>query len=119
MSEELSILQREIGYEFHEPKLLLEAVTHKSYAAERNVKYDNQRLEFFGDAVVELVLTKHLYFRYPALQEGDLTKIRSALVNQDSLARFARSCLIPRSGARWAPLPRSRMAFMIGSWITL
>ncbi|MBQ9337002.1 MAG: ribonuclease III [Lentisphaeria bacterium] len=91
MSEELSVLQRAIGYEFHQPQLLLEAMTHKSYAAERNVKYDNQRLEFFGDAVVELVLTKHLYFRYPALQEGDLTKIRSALVNQDSLAQFARS----------------------------
>ena len=91
MSESLKRLQQEIGYEFKNPDLLREAVTHKSYAAEWNVKYDNQRLEFFGDAVVELVLTKHLYFRYPDLQEGDLTKIRSALVNQDSLALFARS----------------------------
>ena len=91
MSESLKLLQREIGYEFKNPDLLREAVTHKSYAAEWNVKYDNQRLEFFGDAVVELILTKHLYFRYPDLQEGDLTKIRSALVNQDSLALFARS----------------------------
>lgn len=91
MSESLKQLQREIGYEFKNPDLLLEAMTHKSYAAEWNVKYDNQRLEFFGDAVVELVLTKHLYSRYPDLQEGDLTKIRSAVVNQDSLALFARS----------------------------
>ena len=91
MSESLMQLQREIGYVFKKPELLREAMTHKSYAAEWNVKYDNQRLEFFGDAVVELVLTKHLYFRYPDLQEGDLTKLRSALVNQDSLARFARS----------------------------
>ena len=91
MSESLKQLQREIGYEFKNPDLLREAMTHKSYAAEWDVKYDNQRLEFFGDAVVELVLTKYLYFRYPNLQEGDLTKIRSAVVNQDSLALFARS----------------------------
>lgn len=91
MSESLKQLQERIGYEFKNPELLREAMTHKSYAAEWNVKYDNQRLEFFGDAIVELVLTRHLYFRYPALQEGDLTKIRSALVNQDSLAKFARS----------------------------
>ena len=91
MSESLKQLQERIGYEFKNPELLKEAMTHKSYAAEWNVKYDNQRLEFFGDAIVEMVLTRHLYFRYPALQEGDLTKIRSALVNQDSLAKFARS----------------------------
>ena len=91
MSDSLKQLQQVIGYEFKNPDLLREAMTHKSYAAEWNVKYDNQRLEFFGDAVVELVLTKYLYNRYPALQEGDLTKIRSAVVNQDSLARFARS----------------------------
>ena len=90
MSGSLKQLQQTIGYEFRDPALLREAMTHKSYAAEWNVKYDNQRLEFFGDAVVELVLTKHLYFRYPDLQEGDLTKIRSAVVNQDSLARLAR-----------------------------
>ena len=91
MSESLKQLQQAIGYEFRNPELLKQAMTHKSYAAEWNVKYDNQRLEFFGDAVVELVLTRHLYFRYPDLQEGDLTKIRSAVVNQDSLALFARS----------------------------
>ena len=91
MSESLKQLQQVIGYKFKNPELLREAMTHKSYAAEWNVKYDNQRLEFFGDAVVELVLTKYLYNRYPELQEGDLTKIRSAVVNQDSLAKFARS----------------------------
>ena len=90
MSESLKQLQKAIGYEFRKPELLKQAMTHKSYAAEWNVEYDNQRLEFFGDAVVELVLTRHLYFRYPDLQEGDLTKMRSATVNQDSLARLAR-----------------------------
>lgn len=91
MSESQKQLQRVIGYVFKNPALLREALTHKSYAAEWNVKYDNQRLEFFGDAVVELVLTRYLYNRYPELQEGDLTKIRSAVVNQDSLARFAKA----------------------------
>ena len=91
MKESLKLLQSEIGHTFRNPDLLREALTHKSYAAEWNVKYDNQRLEFFGDAVVQLVLTRYLFDRYPTLQEGDLTKIRSALVNQDSLAMFARS----------------------------
>ena len=88
---DLPKLQRVIGIRFNDPKLLREALTHKSYAAEFNLKYDNQRLEFLGDAVVQIILTKHLFHRYKSLQEGDLTKIRSALVNQDSLARFARS----------------------------
>ncbi len=91
MSESLMQLQKRIGHSFREVALLREAMTHKSYATELNLDYDNQRLEFFGDAVVQLVLTKHLFYRYPELQEGDLTKLRSALVNQDSLAVFARS----------------------------
>lgn len=91
MSESFTSLQKEIGYHFRNPDLLREAMTHKSYASEWNVKFDNQRLEFFGDAVVQLVLTNHLFYRFPLLQEGDLTKIRSALVNQTMLAGFARS----------------------------
>ena len=91
MSEPLQHLQKWINHSFREISLLREAMTHKSYAAEWNLDYDNQRLEFFGDAVVQLVLTRHLFYRYPDLQEGDLTKLRSALVNQDSLAGFARS----------------------------
>ena len=88
---DLQKFQRMTGIHFTDQKLLREALTHKSYATEFNLKYDNQRLEFLGDAVVQIVLTKHLFHRYPGLQEGDLTKIRSALVNQDTLAKFARS----------------------------
>ncbi|MBO5723502.1 MAG: ribonuclease III [Lentisphaeria bacterium] len=91
MSESFTALQKVIQYQFRNLDLLREAMTHKSYASEWNVKIDNQRLEFFGDAVVHLVLTNHLFFRYPVLREGDLTKIRSALVNQTMLAGFARS----------------------------
>lgn len=79
-----------LGLQFHRKQYLKEAMTHKSYAAETELDYDNQRLEFLGDAVLQIVLTRELFKRYPRLQEGDLTKIRSALVNQTTLAKCAR-----------------------------
>ena len=87
---EISKLEAKLGITFKDPELCKEAFTHKSFAAEHDLKYDNQRLELLGDAVVQIILTEELFKRYPSLQEGALTKIRSALVNQDSLARFAR-----------------------------
>ncbi|MBR4884559.1 MAG: ribonuclease III [Lentisphaeria bacterium] len=87
---EFSKLEEKLGIKFKDPDLCKEAFTHKSFAAEHDLKYDNQRLELLGDAVVQIILTEELFKRYPSLQEGALTKIRSALVNQDSLARFAR-----------------------------
>ena len=87
---EFSKLEAKLGIKFKDPDLCKEAFTHKSFAAEHDLKYDNQRLELLGDAVVQIILTEELFKRYPSLQEGALTKIRSALVNQDSLARFAR-----------------------------
>ena len=87
---EFSKLEAKLGIKFKDPDLCKEAFTHKSFAAEHDLKYDNQRLELLGDAVVQIILTEELFKRYPSLQEGSLTKIRSALVNQDSLARFAR-----------------------------
>lgn len=83
-------LERVLGVHFMDPDLCREAFTHKSFAAEHNLKYDNQRLELLGDSVVQIILTEELFKRYPDLQEGALTKIRSAIVNQDSLASFAR-----------------------------
>ena len=83
-------LERVLGVHFRNPGLCREAFTHKSFAAEHDLKYDNQRLELLGDSVVQIVLTEELFKRYPALQEGALTKIRSAIVNQGSLAAFAR-----------------------------
>lgn len=84
-------LERVFGLHFNDPALCREAFTHKSFAAEHNLKYDNQRLELLGDAVVQILMTEELYKRYADLQEGMLTRIRSALVNQDSLSAFARS----------------------------
>ena len=71
-------------------KILLEAFTHRSYAVEHNLSYDNQRLEFLGDSVLEIVLTEHLFRLYPTMSEGDMTKTRSALACESSLALLAR-----------------------------
>ncbi len=91
MTSDLPKLERLQNIKFNDIRLLKEAMTHKSFAAEHRIPYNNQRLELLGDAVVQIILTRYLYERYPKLQEGTLTKIRSAIVNQDSLATFARS----------------------------
>jgi ribonuclease-3 len=70
--------------------LFLTAVTHPSYAHEHGVD-DNQRLEFLGDAVLQLFVSEMLYHRFPTLREGELTRLRAALVRQASLARRARA----------------------------
>lgn len=70
--------------------LLREAFTHRTFAVEHNLPYDNQRLEFLGDAVLENILSEHIFLLYPDLPEGDLTKLRSALVCESALARLAR-----------------------------
>lgn len=72
------------------PRLLQEAFTHRSYAVEHGLAYDNQRLEFLGDAVIETILSEHLFKLYPESPEGLLTQMRSALVCESALARLAR-----------------------------
>ncbi len=89
---DLKGLEQELGHAFGQPERLLEALTHPSYAAERpNAGADNQRLEFLGDAVLQLVMTTWLYRRHPDLDEGRLTQRRSTLTNEEALARMARS----------------------------
>ena len=70
--------------------VLREAVTHRTYAVEHGIRYDNQRLEFLGDAVLEIILTEYLFHLYEDLSEGDMTKIRAALSCESSLAKAAR-----------------------------
>jgi ribonuclease-3 len=84
-------LQERLGYIFHEPTLLRLALTHPSVAHEQGASMQtNQRLEFLGDAVLQLVLTRELYEKFPAFGEGPLTKARAKLVNRRSLAERAR-----------------------------
>ena len=83
-------LERHIGYKFRNSLLLAEALTHPSLSFERKTfHFDNQRLEFLGDAVLQLVVTQHLYRLFPTFSEGQLTKLRSRLVSRDGLKKHA------------------------------
>ena len=80
--------QEQIGYEFKDESLLRRALTHSSYANERHLKKfsDNERLEFLGDAVLELISSEFLYLNYRDMPEGNLTKLRASLVCEPTLA---------------------------------
>jgi ribonuclease-3 len=83
-------LEALLGYKFRNSLLLAEALTHPSLAYEtQRPHFDNQRLEFLGDAVLQLALTAHLYHLFPGFTEGDLTKMRARLVSKDALHNFA------------------------------
>ena len=73
-----------------DPELLDRALTHRSYAYERGGLPTNERLEFLGDSVLGLVVTEHLFVSYPDLSEGQLAKLRAAVVNSRALADIAR-----------------------------
>jgi ribonuclease-3 len=83
-------LQERIGYLFRDPRLLQHALTHKSYANENKLPYHNERMEFLGDAVLNLVVSEHLMTTCPASTEGDLSRLRAAVVSEPSLAAVAR-----------------------------
>jgi ribonuclease-3 len=88
-------LQDRLGYVFRDRALLQLALTHPSVAHEHNAALEtNQRLEFLGDAVLQLVLTRELYEKFPAFDEGPLTKARAKLVNRRTLAERARHLAI-------------------------
>jgi ribonuclease-3 len=78
-------LRDRLGHAFHRPELFLQALTHRSYDAPHN-----ERLEFIGDAVLNCVVAAVLYERFPAIPEGDLSRVRANLVNRDTLALLAR-----------------------------
>jgi ribonuclease-3 len=87
-------LQAALGYEFKSPSMLELALTHKSFANEQmngiaNVQTDNERLEFLGDAVLDLALSDLLMTKFSENTEGALSKKRASLVNEDSLAKLA------------------------------
>ncbi len=88
MQEELARLEEIIGYRFSDPCLLTEALTHSSYSGETGCGYDYERLEFLGDAVLELLSSEYLY-RSSSLSEGELTKRRARMVCEPSLAYVA------------------------------
>jgi len=87
-----ALLEEKIGYKFRDKNLLKEALTHRSYLNENPAwgLPHNERLEFLGDAALELAVTEELFNRYPEKEEGFLTSVRAALVNYLMLAEIAR-----------------------------
>lgn len=84
----MSPLEERIGYKFRNSRLLAEAITHPSLRHEtQRHEFDNQRLEFLGDAILQLVITEYLYDKFRAEPEGQLTKLRSRLVSRDTLKK--------------------------------
>lgn len=83
-------LEDRLGHSFTEPALLKLALTHRSVSSEDPGRKDNERMEFLGDAVLQLVVTDLLYDRYPQLAEGQMAKVRAAAVSRSTLAEVAR-----------------------------
>lgn len=85
--ELLNKLQKKIQYSFTNKNLLIEAITHRSYNKNKN----NERLEFLGDAVLDLIIGEYLFKKFSKSAEGDLTKLRAAIVNESGFARLAKN----------------------------
>ncbi|NML15049.1 ribonuclease III [Azohydromonas caseinilytica] len=90
MDHRLDALQQRLGYRFAQPRLLVRALTHRSYGADHN-----ERLEFLGDAVLSITISAMLYERFSGSDEGDLTRVRAHLVREDSLHRVALQLGLP------------------------
>src|SRR5215210_6800939 len=83
-------LEQRLRYKFRNPLLLAEALTHPSLGHEfQRHHFDNQRLEFLGDAVLQLIFTEYLFDHYPYFAEGQLTQLRARLVSRDGLRLHA------------------------------
>jgi len=87
MSKSINTLEDKLGYKFKDKKLIIEALTHKSYKQ----PYDNERLEFLGDAVLDLIVGEYLYKKFSKSDEGKLSKIRASLVNEAGFDKLARA----------------------------
>jgi ribonuclease-3 len=86
----LDELQRRLGYAFHDEALLQTALTHPSYGGDYRAEH-YQRLEFLGDAVLELAVSRYLYLERPQLAEGQLSRLRASLVREETLCEIARA----------------------------
>lgn len=85
----METIEQKIGYEFRNKELLKKALTHTSYAYEKNIE-SNEKLEYLGDSILEFITSKYLYFNYPKLTEGEMTKVRASVVCEKSLHKVAK-----------------------------
>ncbi len=92
---EIKFLEEGLGYTFEDKMLLEEALCHSSFSHEYGLNYNNERLEFLGDAVLEFIVTRTLFRTYPDANEGELTRMRAGLVKADTLYNKADSLRIP------------------------
>ncbi len=83
-------IEESVGYTFQDKNLLKKALTHTSYAYENKVE-SNEKLEFLGDSILEFISSKYLFQNYPSLKEGEMTKVRAAVVCEKSLYKIAKS----------------------------
>ncbi len=90
-----AIFERRLGYTFGNAAILIEALTHASHANESDIPYHNERLEYLGDAVLELCVSEILFSNHPDFDEGRLTKERSYIVRETTLAGWARALGLP------------------------
>ena len=88
-------LKKKYGIKFNNEKLLEDAFTHSSYANEHPGRKDYEKLEFLGDAVLELAVSDYLYRHFPRLNEGELTRMRSNIVRTEGFSEFAIECGFP------------------------
>jgi ribonuclease-3 len=86
MHKRVEALQKRLGYQFQDQNLIIEALTHKS----SKQPYNNERLEFLGDAVLDLIVGEYLFHEFQEVAEGELSKLRASLVNEKSFERLAR-----------------------------
>ncbi len=85
MNKQIQNLQKRLDYRFKDENLIIEALTHKSYKK----SFSNERLEFLGDAVLDLIVGEYLYKKFPDIDEGVLSKLRSSLVNEKGFEKLA------------------------------
>jgi ribonuclease-3 len=124
MAPDFQTLQTEIQYQFRDPALLRLALTHPSVAHEQGrMVQHNQRLEFLGDAVLGVVLTRELYDKFPSVSEGPLTKARAQMINRRTLAEQARQIALQNylilSRGEEANLGRSRASALADAFEAL
>jgi ribonuclease-3 len=93
----LKELQQKIGYTFRDEAMLRQAMCHSSYANEHRteLQHDNERLEFLGDAVLEIISSDYIFHHYPDMPEGKMTRLRASIVCEPTLALCAREFSLP------------------------
>ncbi|MBE0447981.1 MAG: ribonuclease III [Actinobacteria bacterium] len=104
LPENIAKAEKYLGIMFNNKGLLFQALTHRSYSFEKDLPETNEKLEFLGDSILNLLVTEYIYHKFPELNEGDLAKLRANIVNANFLAEIAQElhigeCILMGKGA--------------------